>query len=57
MDGFGPSDWEKQKILEKDVKALVEEGGGSICMLIKIGAVTGDGLATMVSFPFGFDCE
>jgi len=47
MDSYGLSDWEKQKILEKDVKALVEEGGGSIYMLIKIGAVTGDGLATM----------
>ncbi|MEX0304458.1 MAG: protocatechuate 3,4-dioxygenase [Leisingera sp.] len=47
MGRFGLSDWEKQKVLEGDVKALVEEGGGSIYMLIKIGAVTGDGLATM----------
>ncbi len=47
MDTFGLSEWEKQKVLEKDVKALVEEGGGSIYMLIKIGSVTGDGLASM----------
>lgn len=47
MDSYGLSDWEKQKVLEGDVKALVEEGGGSIYMLIKIGAVTGDGLASM----------
>ena len=47
MDSCGLSDWEKQKIREKDFKALIEEGGGSIYMLIKIGAVTGDGLADM----------
>ena len=44
MNSFGLSDWEKEKITEKDWKALIEEGGGSIYMLIKIGAVTGDGL-------------
>ena len=47
MSEYGLSDWEKQKIQEKDVKALIEEGGGSIYMLIKLGGVTGDGLATM----------
>jgi protocatechuate 4,5-dioxygenase alpha subunit len=47
MESFGLSDWEKQKVLEKDWKALVEEGGGSIYMLLKIGAVTGDGLASI----------
>lgn len=46
MDGFGLSDWEKQKVLDKDWKALVEEGGASIYMLLKIGAVTKDGLAS-----------
>lgn len=46
MDGFGLSPWEKQKVLEKDWKALVEEGGASIYMLLKIGAVTKDGLAS-----------
>lgn len=46
MSGFGLSDWEKQKVLEKDWKALVEEGGGSIYMLLKVGAITGDGLAS-----------
>jgi len=47
MDRFGLSDWEKQKINERDWKALVEEGGGSIYMLLKIGAVTGDGLTAL----------
>ena len=47
MNSHGLSDWEKQKIAERDVKALIEEGGGSIYMLIKLGGVTGDGLATM----------
>ena len=46
MDGFGLSDWEKQKVTEKDWKALVEEGGASIYMILKIGAVTKDGLAS-----------
>ena len=47
MDSCGLSEWEKQKIKENDGKALVEEGGGSIYMLIKLGAVTGQGLADM----------
>jgi len=47
MDGHGLSDWEKHKIKEGDWKALVEEGGGSIYMLIKMGAVTGVGLASL----------
>lgn len=47
MDRFGLSDWEKQKVLEKDWKTLVEEGGGSIYMLLKVGAITGDGLASI----------
>ncbi len=47
MNSYDLSDWEKQKIVEKDVKALIEEGGGSIYMLIKLGGVTGDGLASM----------
>lgn len=46
MNGYGLSEWEKQKILEKDWKTLVEEGGGSIYMLLKVGAITGDGLAS-----------
>ncbi len=46
MDRYGLSEWEKQKINDKDWKALVEEGGASIYMLVKIGAVTGDGLAS-----------
>jgi len=47
MDRCGLTDWEKQKVLEKDWKALVEEGGGSIYMLLKIGAITGDGLGSI----------
>ncbi len=47
MDSCGLSTWEKEKVLEGDVKSLIEEGGGSIYMLIKLGAVSGDGLATM----------
>lgn len=46
MTGYSLSDWEKQKIREKDWKSLVEEGGGSIYMLLKVGAITGDGLAS-----------
>ena len=46
MNGYGLSEWEKQKVLEKDWKVLVEEGGGSIYMLLKVGAITGDGLAS-----------
>jgi len=47
MDQHGLSAWEKQKINDRDWKALVEEGGGSIYMLLKIGAVTGDGLTAL----------
>jgi len=47
MERHGLSAWEKEKIAERDWKALVEEGGGSIYMLIKIGAVTGDGLTSI----------
>jgi protocatechuate 4,5-dioxygenase alpha chain len=47
MDTFGLSSWEKEKVLAKDWKSLVEEGGGSIYMLLKIGAVTHDGLGSI----------
>jgi protocatechuate 4,5-dioxygenase alpha subunit len=47
MDSHGLTAWEKQKVADKDLKALVEEGGGSIYMLMKIGAITGDGLASI----------
>lgn len=46
MDRFGLSAWEKEKVKDKDWKTLVEEGGASIYMLLKIGATTGDGLAS-----------
>ncbi len=44
MNNYGLSAWEKQKVKEKDWKALIEEGGGNIYMLLKVGAMTGDGL-------------
>lgn len=47
MDKYELTPWEKQKVLEKDWKALVEEGGASIYMLLKIGAITKDGLASV----------
>lgn len=47
MDSCGLSAWEKQKVLEGDVKSLIEEGGGSIYMLLKLGSVTGAGLASL----------
>ncbi|MEH6576882.1 MAG: protocatechuate 3,4-dioxygenase [Amphritea sp.] len=47
MDSCGLSEWEKQKVLEGDVKSLIEQGGGSIYMLLKLGSVTGAGLASL----------
>lgn len=47
MERHELSPWEKQKIADRDWKALVEEGGGSIYMLLKVGAVTGHGLAAI----------
>lgn len=47
MDTCGLSDWEKEKVKARDWKALINDGGGSIYMLIKIGAVTGDGLVAI----------
>jgi protocatechuate 4,5-dioxygenase alpha chain len=46
MGSFDLSEWEKQKVKDKDWKSLVEEGGASIYMLLKVGAVTGEGLAS-----------
>lgn len=47
MDSCGLSTWEKERVLAGDVKSLIEEGGGSIYMLLKLGSVTGAGLATL----------
>ena len=47
MDKCGLSTWEKERVLAGDVKSLIEEGGGSIYMLLKLGSVTGAGLATL----------
>jgi protocatechuate 4,5-dioxygenase alpha subunit len=47
IDSCGLSAWEKEKILAGDWKSLVEEGGGSIYMLIKVGSVSGAGLASL----------
>jgi protocatechuate 4,5-dioxygenase alpha subunit len=47
VDNCGLSSWEKEKVLARDYKSLVEEGGGSIYMLLKLGSVTGEGLASL----------
>lgn len=47
MDSFGLSQWEKERVLAGDYKSLVEEGGGNIYMLIKVGSVAGAGLVTL----------
>lgn len=47
MDSCDLSDWEKENILARNWKNLIEDGGGSIYMLLKLGAVTGDGLAAI----------
>ena len=47
MDNCSLSSWEKEKVLARDYKSLVEEGGGSIYMLLKLGSVTGEGLASL----------
>jgi len=47
MNSCGLSEWEKQKVLAGDYKSLIEEGGGSIYMLLKMGSVTGEGLASL----------
>lgn len=47
MDRYNLTDWEKEKVKEGDYLSLVKEGGGNIYMLIKIGAVTGQGLASI----------
>jgi protocatechuate 4,5-dioxygenase alpha chain len=47
MQRYGLSDWEKKNIYDKNWKALVDEGGGSIYMLLKIGAVADAGLAAI----------
>lgn len=46
MDRFDLTSWEKERVKDKDWKSLVEQGGASIYMLLKIGAVTRDGLAS-----------
>jgi len=47
MDRFGLSQWQKERVLARDYKSLVEESGGNIYMLIKLGAVVGEGLTTL----------
>ena len=44
MDRFGLSDWEKEKLREKDWLALAREGGANIYFMYKMGSVTGDSL-------------
>ncbi|NIB38501.1 protocatechuate 3,4-dioxygenase [Pseudomaricurvus alkylphenolicus] len=47
MDSCGLSQWEKTRILEGDWKSLIEEGGGSVYMLLKMCAVTSAGLTDL----------
>lgn len=47
MDRFGLTQWQKEKVLARDYKSLVEESGGNIYMLIKVGGVVGEGLTTL----------
>ena len=42
MDRFGLSEWEKEKLREKDWLALAREGGANIYFMYKMGSVTGD---------------
>ena len=47
MDSCGLSHWEKERVLAGDFRSLVEQGGGCIYMLLKVGGVAGAGLATL----------
>ena len=53
MDSCGLSAWEQEKVLAGDVKSLIEEGGGSIYMLLKLGSVTGAGLTDLGAQQIG----
>ncbi len=44
MERFGLTDWEKDRIREKDWPALAREGGANIYVMYKMGSVTGDSL-------------
>ncbi len=55
MDSCGLTAWEKERVLAGDYKSLVEEGGGNIYMLIKVGAVAGAGLVTLGAQQRGED--
>ena len=44
MDRFGLTDAEKQCVRNRDWKRLIEEHGGNIYMIMKVGAVLGFGL-------------
>ena len=44
MDRFGLSEAEKQCIRDRDWCRLIEEFGGNIYMIMKVGAVLGQGL-------------
>jgi protocatechuate 4,5-dioxygenase alpha chain len=57
MDSCDLSDWEKQKVMERDWKALVEEGGASVYMLFKIGAINHEGLASYGAQQLGQTLE
>jgi len=44
MDRFGLNEAEKRHVRARDFRALIEECGGLIYMMMKIGAATGHGL-------------
>ena len=44
MDRFGLSAAEKQCVRDRDWRRLIEEFGGNIYMIMKVGAVLGQGL-------------
>lgn len=44
MERYGLSEQEKQFMRDRDFRGLIEECGGNIYMIMKIGACTGHGL-------------
>jgi protocatechuate 4,5-dioxygenase alpha chain len=47
MERFGLSEQERQYMRDRDFRGLIEECGGNIYMIMKIGACTGHGLYHM----------
>ena len=47
MESYDLSKWEIERVLKKDWKSLIEQGGGNIYMLAKVGSLMGDGLTAL----------